>query len=350
VSVRSAAAAIACPRCGGTPELDGASGALARCGSCGVLGRIDDPEGRQRLAVLPGVSEESSWLSLEQALRERGAGAARRERAELLFVPYWRIETTVAGRVEGRRIARQQVIERVRGDDGTPIVMRREIEGPPEPVRKEIQKIHRAFIAGCPLEEYGLPTLDRHRQMPGRLKVKRRLDRLGEVVPFHPALRKEATVLDPIVTRRRAVEEADLVLGGWRDGLTRELLDGARSDTEQLDRSVVLLYYPVHLLRFALGERRATATADATDGTLVSLRLPAESSAKSDRRLVALLGLAAGCLSGAALRLALLPPALFAGADAASLRARLLVAALVLAGGTVAGLISLTRQMERAEP
>ena len=70
-------AAIRCPRCGGTPEPSGAPGRLARCGSCGTLGRIEDPGGGQQRVVVD-ASVDADFA--ERAARETLAAFAGRVR------------------------------------------------------------------------------------------------------------------------------------------------------------------------------------------------------------------------------------------------------------------------------
>lgn len=338
--------ALSCPRCGGVPNPEGGPGQLARCSSCGVLGRIEDDEGRHRLVVMPAVNAASSVQAIQHALAERGfAQHARVTGCETLFVPYWRLATTLAGRLEGERTRRTKVIERVYTDEGSPVMVTSERDGGLETVRREIERQHLAYIAACPLEELGIPTLDRQRQMAGALRVHRPLDQMGEVVVFHPGLRKLGAFLDPLVGMRDAVAEGEILLGHYTAGLTTGMEPGATLDMEIVGRDVTLLFYPVHTVRFEIEGLRGAAVTDATTGEIVSLRLPERAEPAADRRFVGVLALGLGALSGSLVRLALLPPALIAGPDAAGLRLRVLIAALALGGASLAGLWSLVRRV-----
>lgn len=303
MSVAAAPRALSCPRCGGTPDPEGGAGFLARCGSCGVLGRIDDPEGRQRLVTLPSVPLDSVGSALREDLERRGiSGAPDVHARETLFVPYWRVETLVCGQLKGQRTRRSANVERVYTDDGRATYARVERDDGTEDVRREVQTLHLAVVAGCPLDELGLPTLDRRRQMAGALRVNRRLADMGEVRAFDPSLRRFGTFLDPLIPPPLAEEEAENVLDAYVDGLDAELLPGAEVDVAGLTRRVALLYYPVHVLRFRTRDAHGVATFDATTGALVSVRVPQVSGGSSDRRLVGILGLVCGTVTGALLR------------------------------------------------
>lgn len=343
--------ALACPRCGGEPSPEGGPGHLARCSRCGTLGRIHDPEGRQRLLVNPGVSRETARITLERALDERGEGGELSVKdLDTLFVPYWRIQCALGGRVKGKRQLTKRVIERVYDDEGRPRTVVNQIQGGVEPYEREVEKLHETLIAACPLEEYGLPTLDNRRQLAGGLGVKRPLHKMGEVVVFEPLHRKLGTVLDPLVGRRDAREEAALLRSAWIDGLTAELLPGAKARVVTLSEDVTLLYYPVFVVRFSLGRRQGLAAVDATNGALVSLRLPEAEEIAQDRRLLSVVALASSGLAGSVLRFALAPPPAFHTPDAMGIRLRAGFAALVIGVGAVFGLLHLVRQLARRTP
>ncbi len=188
-----------------------------------------------------------------------------------------------------------------------PIVRRRE-DGI-ETVVKEVQELHVALVSACPLEEFGLPALDRQRQMAGELGVRRRADLLGPLVVFTPALRETATVLDPIVGRERAQEEARAIVARRAEGLAAGLLPGAEVDVERLGEEATLLFYPVRLTWFRVGgpartgrvRRRDRRAGLAAHGRAVRGGL--------HRRALGLAALAAGFVVGSLLRRRGLPAA-----------------------------------------
>lgn len=347
MSANATTFALSCPRCGGSPDPEGGPGLLARCGHCGVLGRIDDDEGRNRLVVMPGVSAESSVLSLERGLHERGvSGTPRVIACETVFLPYWRVTTTLAGRLSGERPRVAKVIERTYTDEGAAVMVARERDDGVEQVKREIERLHVALVAACPMEELGVPTLDSKRQMPGALRVNRPLEQMGEIVVFHPALRRQGTFLDPLVPRHAAIEEARVVRDGFIQGLTAGMLAGARAEIEILSHDTSLIFYPMHAIRFESSGVRGTAASDATNGTLVSIRMPLASTSHADRRFLGLLALALGGVSGSLAHLALLPPALLASPDAIGLRVRLAAGAAALLVASMMGLRSIVRRLE----
>ncbi len=341
------ATALSCPRCGGTPVFEGTPGRLARCSSCGVLGRIDDPEGSGRVLVEPTLAPAVAADRLGRELAGRGeTDPLSLHGTELLYVPFWRIETLLVGRLRGRRVRREKVLEQVWLEDGQVTWTQRERESGEEEVDQEVQRVHVAVISACPLEELGLPTLDRDRQMGAGLALDRRLASLGRLVPFDPAVRKRATVLDPLVPRPVALEEAAALRAGWIDGLTGDLLPGARVETVTLGEDVLLTWYPLVFCRFRLGRRRGTALVDAVTGHLSALRLPPRDTLPLDLRLVGSVALGTTWLVGSLARLALLPPTWLTGPGAAELRARFLLGAGLLGVGVAAGIRSLVKQLE----
>ncbi|GAB4372877.1 MAG: hypothetical protein Kow0062_09540 [Acidobacteriota bacterium] len=343
----SEATALSCPRCGGTPDPDGGPGLLARCSHCGVLGRIDDPEGWCRLVVIPRLEVDAARGFVEDALAGRGVSAqVTVVRSERLFLPWWRVVTLVAGRVDGQRELRNRVVERDIDDQGFSFYAVRETSEGVEPVRREIQRRLVALVSGCPMDELGIPTLDRHRQLAGGLGVDDALEGDHDVRLFDPGLRRLGTFLDPLVPRADALRQADEVVAGRIEGFATGMLPGADIRVEVLARDVTQFWYPVLHVVFDAGAHRGRAVIDACTGRAVSLALPhAAGPTAADRRVAGLVALGLGALTGSVARLALAPPALLAGPDAGPIRARLLVGALLLAGVGVAGLRSLVRQI-----
>ncbi len=338
---------LACPRCGGAPDPEGGPGHLARCRSCGVLGLIDDPERRHRLAIMPAVDRAFATDSLRARLRERGAtGRFSLHAQELIFVPFWRVRTLLVGLVEGRQPRSSRSLERVTAENGQSYFQFLERNDGDEAVSKEIQKTVLSVISACPLEEYGLPTLDRRRQSAGALAVKRSLDRLGEVVVFHPGLRKLGAFLDPLFPIEKAEDEAEGLLEAQKEGMTAGLLPGATLDTAVLERDTGLVFFPVFLLRFQQGSTRGSAAVDASSGEVVSIRLPPTGGMhRHDRRIMILLALAGGLLTTSLARIALIAPRIFQGENAEAFRVKLLLAAILLGVASWAGLKGMIRYL-----
>lgn len=325
--------AITCPRCGGTPDPEGGPGRLARCAFCHVLGTIElggaPPALAADVAVTPGVLP--GLLAAER--ERRGLAAWTIASHELVYVPYWRVDCTVIAHVTGTRQRRTSFIESRRDEHGAREIVRTERDDGPEHVDREVVRATRIFVSACPLDEYGLPTLDRARQRPGDLGLGKLDD--GALRVFHPALRDAGRVLDPLVGGAAALDEADAVLAGVRDALTAGLDPGATARSHVLSREPALVYYPVYLCEIAASWARGSAAIDAVSGAIVALRLPPGMEVAGDpgavgARTGARLAYLAGWLPASFLHLALFPPALFRGPG--DLRFRGFVAGCALAG------------------
>jgi hypothetical protein len=311
-----------------------------------VLGRLHDPEGRQRLAALPAIDRGFARQALRDHVASTGGGPLTIRSCELVFLPYWRLHSAIVGRVEGERRRVRKTLERLPTDNGGTLYQWVERDDGSEPVQRDVERHHVALVAACPLDEYGVPTLDRFRQGAGRLGVKRPLHRLGEVVPFQPSLRKLGSVLDPIVTGDRADSEADALVEQQRRGFAGDLLPGARVDATVIARDRLLLFYPVYLIRCARSGVPGRAVVDAISGKLVSLRGARLAQDPQDRRLFALGGLVAGLVAGSLAHLALWSPAWISSAETPGFRfgmvllAAGVVAATWLGGRELAGILA----------
>lgn len=343
--------AITCPRCGGVPDPEGGPGFLARCTSCGVLGRIDDPEGGRRLVAFPAWSENDLLPSLRQALESRGLTDPHLQERELLFVPFWRFEVQLVGQVKGERLAGEWNIQKETSEEGslTHIRVLRRFKDK-ERVHREVQKTLIAHVSACPLEEIGLPTLDSRRQAVEGLGLRRPLARLGRVEAFHPGWRENGTFLDPLVPLDRAEAEAAAFLDRLRNSLAGDLLPGAATESAVVLRQASLLYYPLLALRFTCGAQGGGALFDASAGSLISLALHGPASLIPERRLVGLGGLVAGAIAGSLIRAALFPPALVHGPGAVPWQARLFLAGVAVAGAAFWALRCVVRSLSGENP
>ncbi len=341
-------AVLRCPQCGGTPDPGGGPGLLARCGSCRVLGRIVTPaSSTPALAFLPAVTRGALPEILDAESATRGAPAPRLTRGELLFVPFWRATAVIAGRVTGRRERFERVLRRDIDENGAVTYVQDVVRDGAQDVDREVQQVKTVLVSACPLEEIGLPTLDRERQMPGRLGLPRAGASGAQVVVFHPGLRREGTTLDPLVRRAEAQAEVDAVLARACAGLGGGMLDAAVA-AEVLSCTLGLVYYPVYACD-VLGEDGAgSACVDGVTGDVIALRLPDEGPRvrRLERQFVAGAGLVTGFVAGELTRAALFLPLALRGPGEGGLRVKLLIAGLALGAGAVAGLVRLARAMD----
>ena len=337
-------APLACPRCGGTPDPEGAAGQLARCESCGVLGRIEDARGGPALAALPEIEPDALAARIAERAAADGQPAPQVDSAELIFVPFWRAESVLVGRVRGQRAREKTVLERDIAEDGRASYVQRRVEGAPEDVSREVQRVQVALVSACPLDEMGLPTLDRRRQRVPGLAVGRKEGRGRKLILFHPDLRQRGVVLDPFVPRRRAEAEVDAVMAAARDGLTGGLLPGAEAEAVELTREMGLVYHPLYFARLSRGGARGTAAIDAVSGEVVSCDISPVSVRALERRLLSLGAAVAGLAGGALARAGLFMQA--ARYDIAASRLRTVVVAVAILVAAGVGLVRLARAME----
>jgi len=225
--------------------------------------------------------------------------------SELLYVPFWRITTVLVGRVEGTRERREKTLEKVTLDNGQTFYAWKVRDCGVERVDRELEKVHVTLVTGCPLDELGLPTLGRHRQTGLDLPLHQPLESLGTVSLFDSAVRDGAEVLDPLVGRPQAEREAAALVEAYRSGLGSGMTGVANVETAVLDRSVLLVFYPLHHVRFTHGGRHGSAIVDAVRGVVASLDVPADPSSTLARRTRALAALGIAFVLGALARAAL---------------------------------------------
>jgi hypothetical protein len=334
---------IECPRCGDQPDPEGGTGYLARCRSCGVLGRIHFSESLTRLIALP-VHSADSLIAARMPDR-----AGHQVEHELLMVPFWKIDSILVGKLSGERQRNSRSLERHVDDQGVTSYRFVDKPGEIEAVERDVQRLHTCWISACPLTEQGVPLLDASRQSLGGLGLAlAQSDRVALRV-FSDRIRRQASVLDPLVSREVALTQADQLIAGVQRGLIAPLLPGAMARTELLDRQVTLIYWP--LLQIRDRQDETLPLIDMIQGTDVGAigNVP-QSSRSLERRLFGLLAIACGLFSGGLARLALFPPVWLAGSDHFSSRWRILVGALGTAAiaGTALTRLTKTSQLRRS--
>lgn len=338
------AQAITCPRCGGVPAPDGGPGFLARCRQCGVLGRIECDEAQGRLLAPFRVDDDAARRLAAAALPARLEQATTTQ--ERLLVPFYRIEVLLAGEVCGQRQREERRIERVIDEQGASSYVARAERGAVEPYEQEVQRLQTVFVSGCPLTESGLPLLDRQRQSHGGLALAQAAGDALSLEVFTPHCRADATVLDPLIETRAAELEADHVIEAVKLGLAGMLLPGAEVRVERVHHRTTLLYWPIHRLRFGVGERAATALVDGVSGGLIALQSADRPAASGplERRIFGLAAIAVGLFAGGIARLGFVPPIWLQAEDQGGSRLRMLLVGLVGAGLAWQGLRAVVRR------
>jgi hypothetical protein len=314
VSGGAAAAPLApwlCPRCGGAVGVREGS-RLGRCSHCRapLLARCAD--GDLRYALRPSLDAAGAGERVRALLRGPDVPGDLARRAvlqgiELFFVPYWRFQSTIVGRLRGTRQVRRRGLEALEGEEpGRTRFFRSDRElTRTEQVDAPIREIWRATLSACPVDDLGVPTLSPLRQRSAGMLVTRHLGAIPGMTFFDASLFHLGKVLDVMVPREAALAQAEALL--------RRFLDTRGFDVEGKDLRVLrlqdrtyLLYYPVFVVRFRYRGRVYRATIDGHHGGVIHAHLPGD----SRHALGAVLGvtLGAALVTAAPLRLVLFPP------------------------------------------
>jgi DNA-directed RNA polymerase subunit RPC12/RpoP len=338
VDPSSAPAPLLCPRCGGEVSvLEGAR--LGRCERCGVALLVQSADRLLRYILAPSLDARAAGERVRELLRSPGgspesAGAAVLQGVDLLFVPYWRFQATVIGRLKGTREVRRPFPEAAEHSASAPALFgaaREQVRL--EAVDKPIREIWRATLSACPVEDLGIPLLTAQRQRSAGMEVTRPLDGLTGLRFFDPSWSTSGTVLDVMVPLEAARADAEALFQSYLE--TRGFdLEGRELISHRLQERTFLLYYPVHLVRFRCRGRRYRAALDARTGRVIQACLPPQIR-------MPLLGLLGGTALAAVatavpLRLLLLPPEGVLDLRGLLASPRLWGLAAVIAGGLVA--------------
>lgn len=331
-------APLSCPRCAGEiGVLEGAR--LGRCARCGVALLARTADRVLRYALDPCQDERAAATSVRRLLAgPQGSPEAAREAVlqgvELLFVPYWRFQATVIGRLRGMRQVRRPLSEAADDLAAPPVLFgsgREQVRT--EEVDKPIREIWRATLSAAAVEDLGIPLLTAQRQRSAGMAVTRPLDGLPGLRFLDASLFEIGTVLDVMVPLEEARRGADALFRAYLESRGFDLEDREMEATRLQERAF-LLYYPVHLVRFRFRGRRYQVSLDGRTGAVIQACLPPE----LRTQLIALLGGAALAAFAAAipLRLLLWPPEGWEDLRALWGSPRLWAVALAAAGGLAA--------------
>lgn len=308
----TAPAPFVCPRCGGGLGVREGS-RIGRCGHCGTsyLARFAGDEPRYLLP--PALDERALGARVRSLLHadEAPEDLPRRARllsSDLFLVPYWRVQATVVGRLQGTREVRRAVREPDHERDGvgfslyggrTRVVRTEEVDKP-------IREIWGATLSACPADDLGIPTLSPLRQRSAGMLVTRKLGSLPGLRFFDRTAFDQGKVLDVMVPRADAEAGAEALFRRYIETRGRDV-DGKRIRYLRLQRRCYLLYYPVQVVRFRYRERIYRVVLDAHEGSVIHAQLPTA----PRQVLAAVMGLvfAAAVLTALPLRLVLAPPA-----------------------------------------
>lgn len=255
--------AIRCPQCA-APLAAGEGRRVITCGHCGVRILVREHGGYTRwvfpadIGRLEAVGVGSGWLKTTPDLDAKVRSAVIVE-ASLLYAPIWEYTALVAGWEFGTRLKTETVLVGEEKSERLDLrLVRENIEEPRLNERRFYQAaldlsaigVTRPRITG---REFALPLLA-------------------------GATESEASLLEAAGTA------ADITEAGRRSALMPLSGDtGSGTRLFALRERVNLLYYPLWLLRYRVGDRLYEMTVDGRDGTIFSARAPASNS----RRLVA---------------------------------------------------------------
>jgi DNA-directed RNA polymerase subunit RPC12/RpoP len=239
---REGAAGLICPSCSGVvPVTEGTR--IIRCPYCATHSLVQGDRGIQRWQVRRRVDRAGAEAALGGFLT--GARKARdlRQQAEtrevvLAYLPFWRVDATVAGWLFGRvssgdddtKPAEFAIFERMQWNDAALDV--------------GDMAIHRVAVSRADLEPYD-----------GR------------------QLHAEAMVFDPTESATDALEEA-------REAFVYEAERQAKQETtyfrniKLLSPILTLAYYPVWIVRYAYRQRTYQVVIDGVSGAVVSGTAP----------------------------------------------------------------------------
>ena len=302
---RASLAPFQCPRCAG--QLSVREGTrISRCHHCGtsLLAR-----GLLRYAVEPSLGRRQAEALLRRLLKGPEAppdlaGKALRQRTDLFFVPYWRFQATVVGRLRGTRTVRRRGFLPDTHSDSPGWTAGREITRE-ENVNRPVHEHWRATLSACPVEELGIPSLTPLRQRSAGMMVTRSLDGIPGLRFFDASLFDQGIVLDVMLPLDQARDRAEQ--------LYRRFIETRGFDVSERQLRVMklqerchLLYYPVYRVRFRYAGRIYGATLDGLQGSVIRAHLPVEPrSSVAALQGAALLGSAVAAVP---LRLVLFPP------------------------------------------
>jgi hypothetical protein len=271
---REKSSGLVCPNCSGVvPVAEGER--IVRCPYCGMNSLVQGERGVRRWQVQRRVEREMA----QQAVQDFFSGAKKasdlKEKATitemfLAYIPFWRIEATVAGWRFGRVKA---------GDDKT------------KPAEKEVLKSMHWNDAALDVTEFGVHQITVFRE---------------HLQPFNSqALHAEAMVFEPAESPTAAETEAADYFR-YRAQREASLTHTTHEEIQILHPNFSLVYYPVWVGRYEYNKRHYQVVVDGVKGSVMYGKAPGN---HLYRAAMLVAGLAAGNLlliDGTALMAALL--------------------------------------------
>lgn len=233
---------LVCPNCAGVvPVPEGAR--IVQCPFCQMHSLVQGERGVRRWQVSRQVEREQVLQIVQRFFTGFKKARDLRQKAEvkdvfLIYLPYWRVQATVAGWLFGRVKA---------GDDKT------------KPVEIDVLEEMHWNDAAVDVSEYGV-----HRVILSK----------DDLLPYdEEQLRSEAMVFDPAESRSDALEEARLhfiLRGRQKRSLRQKFFEQFHFLREQLS----LVYYPLWVVRYSYHQRSYQVVVDGKGGQILYGKAP----------------------------------------------------------------------------
>jgi hypothetical protein len=247
--------ALACPSCGGGISfVEGSTRVI--CDHCGLAHMVVGNKGDLRYVIPNRVNGAAATARA----RETAGGLARREGtasqhidSRLVYIPFFRV--SVAG--GGWYIGQADVVEYVWIESGD----QQQVTVPRETKKKVMEGFFREltyFTAAVDVSDFGLIGIWAKSLVP-------------QLSPFDADTLEEGLVCSPLKERDAAAREAwaTVVAAARPAGLTIDYFEG-----EKMTEQIAVIYYPVWLVRFLVGDAPGRLAVDGIGGSVIYARVP----------------------------------------------------------------------------
>lgn len=247
---------LICPSCSGVvPVVEGTR--IVVCPYCGTHSLLQGDRGIQRWQVRRKIDRETAVGALEGFLGGVRKARDLRQTATiseviLAYLPFWRVDATVAGWLFGRVSS---------GDDDT------------KPAEYYIFEAMGWNDAALDVGDLAI----------NHIAVKR-----ADLVPFDSRqVHAEAMVFDPTESSTAALDEAQRYFLYEADRRSKQKTTYYRN-VQLLSPTLTLVYYPVWIVRYAYKERVYQVAVDGVDGAIIAGNAPGSTAYRSAALVAAL--------------------------------------------------------------
>lgn len=254
--------AIICPSCGGNASLtEGAQ--VVHCHYCDHKSLASSPLGYPTLYLPPQISQEDARLIAEKYVQPDTDSPSPPppplfHQAQLLFIPFWRVQARMVGWVSGQAPIKEEVIEVVEetAQEGR-YLQKKHLRTGGEPLKKMLVHLQESTFPAAEVKELGVLRL--------RWEQKTFL-----FLPFKPEAAGNGYVITPSVSAVKARREAETTF-------IKRVLNPYREYTDFFQRiklmhpQLTLFYYPLWIVKGEQGGNFTRRVIDATDGAVLAV-------------------------------------------------------------------------------